>query len=305
MSKENRFFNFIVSIFLILISHSEASWAQQSPIWRQQAQAVAPNVLIYTAPDFDSEVVKMISPGRFYWITEKPEGPFYKIRLSKTEIGYVPDTELNIKGKGAFQPKPFAEDEPDEDLVEGENQKPKKSTAKKKKQPRDEEESDYSTGQNYFGVSLVNYQENTLGGVQVGDVVAFNYKRLPWQSDETAFGLGLIAWDVMAAFSAPAYYEKKTGKDASGFILWGGMQAQNFSPINSLAQFRYGMGPFVKFSSFTVQTAPKNYSLQDLTLGIALEGALQLTLMSWGLDVGLRYNWDKTPYGALTLGVLF
>lgn len=295
-----------IQIVFVMLLAGEFTWAQKkaAPVWKQQAQALQPGVEIYVSPNFDSEVVQLISPGKYYWITEKPVGPFYTIRLSQNQIGYVPDTELEIKGKGAFQPKPFAGDEEE---LESPKEEVVKKTEKisRKKTNRDEESEDYSAGQNYFGVSLVNYHENTLGAVQVGDLFALSYKRLPWQTDETAFGMGLLAWDAMFAFSAPAYYEKKTGRSASGWVVWGGLQAQNFSPINSMSQFRYGMGPFVKYSSFSVDSALKKYSLQDLTLGLALEGAFQLTWLDWGLDIGLRYNWDKTPYGSLSIGVLF
>ena len=101
------------------------------------------------------------------------------------------------------------------------------------------------------------------------------------------------------------YYQKKTGLPAKGYVVWGGVQFQNYSSITVYNQLRYGLGGFMKYSNFDVQTSLKKYSLQDATVGVTLEAALQFVFASFGFDLGLHYYWDKNPYGVLSVGVLF
>ncbi len=324
MVSKSKIFAFFVLCFFILGAETFAQVnrnASRSAVptthqtkWKHQAQAAQPEVYIYSQPSFDAPILRTIDPGVYYWITEKPEGPFYTIRLAKDAsgkevIGYVPDTELDILGKGVFQPRPFRDDETEidesSDLRDNKSKAKNRTVRQKTRAQPEPEEDDTRTGKHFFGASLVNYHENTLGGVQVGDLMALHYKRLDWQTDEEAYGLGYVGWDVMLALSAPDYYQQKTGRAASGFLTWVGVQAQNFNPLNSNTQVRYGMGPFLKYSNFQAQSALRDYSLQDLTLGVALEGAIELVWLSWGLDFGLRYNWDKSPYGQISFGVLF
>lgn len=294
----------ILSVCLIFTRPFLAYPQSSQKIWTQQAQAGSEEVDVYTQADFDSEVITIIKPGKFYWISEKPEGPFYKIRIAPNKIGYVPDTELEIKGRGAFQTKSFEEDSSDESTAQ------KKQKMKKSKKPTfdddgDDEESENAGKNHLLSFNLINYHEDTLGGIQVGDLWAVNYKNLAWGASEADYGMGGLSWDIMAAFDAPEYYTKKTGFDASGTILWGGVQFQNYSGVTTYNQLRYGLGPFLKYSQFNVQTSLKKYSLQDATIGVTLEAAFQFIWTSVGIDLGLRYYWDKTPYGVVSAGVLF
>jgi hypothetical protein len=267
-------------------------------IWSQQAQAIVESTIVYSQADFDSEVLRTIEPGTYYWISAKPEGPFYKILLAPNKYGYVPDTELDIKGRGPFQPKKFTLDETDETQS-------KKSAKKKSSEDDDEASEDDGALSHLLSMNLVNYHEDTLGGVQVGDLWALKYQNLGWGAAESDYGLGGLSWDVMAATSAPSYYQKKTGLPAKGFIFWGGLQFQNYSSITVYNQLRYGLGGFFKYSNFEVETSLKKYSLQDVTVGVSLEAALQFVFTSFGIDLGLQYYWDKNSYGVLSVGVLF
>lgn len=291
-----------LNVFIMLMALMPMQSFSQSTqkTWTQQAQAGSEEVDVYLEADFDSEVIKVIKPGKFYWITTKPQGPFYKILIAPNQVGYVPDTELDIKGLGAFQPKNF---DPDAD-EDANTQKTKKS---KKPPPKDRPiDVNEETGKNHLlAMTLVNYHEETLGGIQVGDLWAINYKNLAWGAAEADYGMGGLSWDIMAAFDAPEYYNKKTGFDASGMVLWGGVQFQNYSVAGGYSQIRYGLGPFLKYSQFAVQTSLKKYSLQDATVGVTLEAAFQFVWTSYGVDLGLRYYWDKTPYGVLSFGILF
>lgn len=260
----------------------------------KKAQAAEENVEIYSDASFDSKVMDIIQPGVTYPISEKPVGPFYKIKLKNGNIGYVPDTQLDIEGVGKFTPKPYLGDE--------EESSSNKKSKNQMLEPEDEEaDEDEKLSFHALTLQLINYHEDTLGGVQVGDLLAIGYRRFPELYDYASS----FSWDVAAAFNAPKYYEDKTGKSASGFGLWSGFQILNITPFGSDMTLRYGAGPFAKLTQFNVETVNKKYSLQDLTVGVTLEGGMIFHFNALSIDLGLRYYWDKNSYGSIGLGVLF
>lgn len=278
--------------FLVISIFSVSVWAEK------KAQVLSPDVDVYSAADFDSEVIDTIQPGVKYQISNKPKGPFYLIRLKNGKIGYVPDTELDIEGEGPFQPKPFKslDNETDEKST-------KKIKSKKNTPPEDEDEDPEAENMTFHEVSLqlINYHEDTLGGTQIGDLYAVGYRHLPLEGD---YGSG-FSWDVTAAFNAPAYYKELTGQSASGFAFWSGFQIVNISDIGPNTTLHYGAGPFAKFTQFEVRSSTRGYSLQDLTVGVSLDAGLIFHFAPLSFDLGLKYFLDKKSYGALTLGVLF
>jgi hypothetical protein len=266
----------------------------------KKAQAANPAVEIYSQDNFDSEVVQTIDPGEYYTISNKPKGPFYQIRLKDGKIGYVADTDLEIKGEGAFKPKAFSNDDEEKDVV-----KNKSKNKKSKKSSDDDEEEDNPDEEkmSFHGITLqlINYHEETLGGLQIGDMYAVGYKHLPMLNEYSSS----FAWDVAAAFKAPAYYQELTGQPATGFAIWSGFQIVNISPLGSNTTLHYGAGPFLKLTQFEVKSATKGYTLQDLTVGLSLDAGLIFHFENFSLDANLRYYWDKKSYGALGLAVLF
>ncbi len=282
---------YIFSISILVLSSS--AWAQK------KAQAANPQVEIYSAADFDSEVIEVIEPGVSYLISNKPKGPFYQIKLKNGKIGYVPDTEIEINGEGAFKPKPFKNSNEDQDQT-GKIKNKKKKTESEKFQ--DEEDID-SEKMSFHAITLqlINYHEETLGGVQIGDLYAIGYRHLPLLDDFASS----FSWDVAAAFNAPAYYHELTGQAARGFSLWSGFQVVNISALGSNTTLHYGAGPFAKYTQFEVKSQTRGYSLQDLTIGVTIDAGLIFHFEFVSLDLGLRYYWDKKSYGALCMGVLF
>jgi hypothetical protein len=263
----------------------------------KKAQAAEPQVDIYSSADFDSEIIETIVPGQYYSISNKPKGPFYQIRLKSGKIGYVPDTELEIQGEGAFKEKPFADDVEERSTLKNKNKNQKKIDAE---EDSDDPDTD-KISLHGITIQLINYHEDTLGGTQVGDLYAMGYKYLPTLSEFSSS----YAWDVAAAFKAPSYYQDLTGQSASGFALWSGFQILNISPISSNMTVHYGAGPFLKYTQFDVKSNVKNYSLQDLTVGVTVDIGLIFHFEILSVDLGLKYYWDKKSYGAMFVGILF
>ncbi len=267
----------------------------------RKAQAVRPDVEIYSTASFDAKIIHYIKPGDFYYISNKTFGPFYKIKVSDKILGYVADTELNIQGVGVIQDKPFVDD-PE---VEGKNKK-----KKKEKDPEDfyndeddEDENVIKTSYNGLILHLINYHETTMGGSQVGDLYGIGYRYIPFLSDFSAS----IAWDITAAYGAPAYYKDNLNADTKGLTVWSGAQVVNISIVDPNKTLRYGIGAFLKYANYnvTAKATDKTYSLQELTFGVSLEGGFIFHFNPVSIDLGLRYYWERESYGGLSLGLLF
>ncbi len=279
-------------LILVFIFFSFEVFAQKN----KKAQAANPEVDIYMAADFDSEIIETIRPGTLYTISSKPKGAFYQIKLKSGQIGYVPDTELEIEGEGVFQPKDF-----DSDLDT--KLKKNKKNVKIQDEEESEEEDPDSEKLSYHGMTLqlINYHEETLGGTQVGDLYAIGYRNYPQLNDYASS----FAWGLSAAFRAPAYYQQLTERPASGFAFWSDFQVINVTALGSNSTVHYGAGPFLKLTQFTVSSPTRGYTLQDITVGLFFELGLIFHFDQLSYDLNLRYYWDKKSYGAIGFGVLF
>lgn len=253
---------------------------------------------VYAQPDFDGSVIGQVDPDETFLVSKKQYGPFYKVKFKDGTIGYIPDTELNIEGKGTVKEQPFKGDDID------------KKNPKLAKQQDDEENAEDDTENpniNYKGVtfSIINFRENTMGGNQIADLAAYGFRFQPMQGN---YQSGL-AYDLMVATKAPDYYAEKTGAKTSGAVFWGSAGISNVSALNSNTSLRYGAGPFLRYSYFTVKDATlrpqSNYNLQDLTAGLDFQAGVMLHSRYVTIDLGLRYFWDKEGYGGFGVGFLF
>ncbi len=291
------------SAYFSEINSVSAQSTQSVKIKPRRAQAVRQDVEIYQQSSFDSEIISTINPGKYYLISKKTYGPFYKIKLSEKVIGYVADTELDIEGIGPLKEKAFLDDQ-DLDQKQIANTKINKNDqARIKEIEEDSESEDPDAKTNYHGfiLGLVNYHEKTMSQTQIADLYSFGYRYIPYLSDFAAS----VSWDANINFGLPAYYKDKLNASGSGVTLWLGTQLVNISPLDSKKTIRYGLGPFIKYSNYSVSVPNKVYTLQDITIGFLVEGGFIYHLGPVGIDFGLRYYWDKAPYGGLSLGFLF
>jgi hypothetical protein len=279
---------------ILIILFQLSVFAQSKPPQFRRAQVIRPEVEIYQSPSFDSDIIVTINPGKFYFISNKLYGPFYRIKLSSKVIGYVADTELDIEGQGRIKEKPFIDDSPQSKDFEA---KPFDS----------DDESDDSNdpygkqSYNQIVVHLVNYHENTMDQNLVADQWALGYRHIPFLSDFSAS----VSWDINLSWGVPRYYKDKLGVEGTGGTGWAGAQLVNITPLGASKTLRYGLGPFLKYSNYSIKTVNKNYSLQDLNMGFLFEGGFIYHIGPSGIDIGLRYYWEKTTYGGLSVGILF
>jgi len=278
-------------IFLTFIFCSSFALAQN------KARVLNADTDVYGTPDFDAAIIGQVDPEETFLISKKPYGPFFKVKFKDGTIGYIPDTDLNIEGMGTVKEQPF---KGDEDVK-------KKSKRSKQQDEENAEDDTENPNINYKGVtfSIINFRENTMGGNQIADLPAYGFRYQPMQGN---YQSGL-AYDFMVATKAPDYYADKTGAKTSGAVFWGSAGISNVSALNSNTSLRYGAGPFLRYSYFTIKDATlrpqSNYNLQDLTAGLDFQVGLMLHSRYVTIDLGLRYFWDKESYGGFGVGFLF
>ncbi len=275
------FFNLIIGLLI-----SQPTFAAQ------KAKVASPEVEIYSGADFDSEIIDVAKKGQTYMISDKPIGAFYKIKTKSGKIGYIPDYEVEIPGKGRTPPKDF-EDVMMGDLVD-ETKKEKQSKAQKKIEEEEDQEEEFE--KNYHGLTLqvINFHENTLGGVQVDDLTAIGYKSI---SD--------LSWEVIVAFKTPKYYTEKLNASVNGFNLWTDFGISNRVELTPRTLLRYGGAFFAHASQMKVKTATKNYDMQDISVGVIIEGGYLFKVYGSAVDLSLKYFFDRNSYGGLGVSLLF
>lgn len=300
---QQRFVSFILFfLFLLNLIYVQAQTVgkNQPQLALRKAQAVRPDVEIFQKPDFDSDIIQYIQPGKYYFISNSKKGPFFKIRIDSKTVGYIADSEVDIEGEGRIQATPFLDD-PEAQAASKSKRKTKKIDDEDEEYER--EEFDDVIQNSYHGIilSLINYREDTMGEEQVSDLYSIGYRYIPYLSDYTA----AISWDVNLSLGVPSYYKEKLNTSGSGFTAWSGVQFLNISVIDHSKTLRYGVGPFLKAASYHIQAADQGYNLQELTLGMALEGGFVYHTRYLSYDFGLRYYWEKQSYGAISFGFLF
>lgn len=256
----------------------------------QEAKIIGPEVPIYSAADFDSEVIDEVYAGEKYLISDKSHGAFYRIKLKSGKIGFIVDYELDIKGKGPLKPK---------DLDELFMEEAKASKSQKGFSSDDEEaeaEAEEVFGRSWSGLSLqlVNLHEETQGQTQIDDLYAVGYKKV---SD--------LSWGVVASFQVPDYYTNNSNNKASGVHLWGDLGYSNTLAYLGQTELRLAGSLFVHASFIKLETTTRTYNLDDITIGLALEGASLFKFRKWALDVGIKYYFDKVSYAGLVVSLLF
>lgn len=279
-------------VFIFLIGFG-VSWAQAA----QKAKIVSPEVEVYAESSFDADVLEVVNGGETYLISDKVYGPFYKIKLKSGRIGYIPDTEVEIPGKprlnnGETSDDPFLQDV---DITSKTKKNNKKSDSKKNMDAESDETDEDGFNYRGFTVQLINLHEDTLGGVQIDDVTALGYKTL---SDE-------ISWELMGAFKTPKYYSDKLNASVKAYNIWGDFGVTRDVPLRSNISARYGGALFSHFSWVNVETNTKKYDMQDLTVGLLLEGGFFVVFKKVTLDFSVKYFFDRNSYGGLGASILF
>lgn len=269
--------------FILCFSVGCSAWSVQ------KARIVEPEIEVYQAADFDSEILEVVREGENYLVSNKSYGPFYRIKLKDGRIGYIVDYALDIEGRGRVQARDF-------DQLELAEAKKKQSSESRARQQEIDDDEESFFGDTYQGpfVQLLNYHEKSFGGEQIANLYTVGYK-----------SVNQLAWSAMATLGAPAFYAEKTGGSASGFQLWGDIGISNTIANIQRNEIRLGVTLFAHLAAIKVNTPARSYDLHDVTAGLALEGSFFVKFDRHALDFSVKYFFDRASYAGFGLGVLF
>jgi hypothetical protein len=261
-----------------------------------KAIIVAEQAYIFKQPNFDAEVITILTPGKtIYYISRGKWGPFHKIRLSPTQNGYVLDSDVRkIK-----DPKDKSKNKNDEDRSADEA----KDKAKKKPRARS------MMGMRGWGpvLQVTDFAESTMGSVFHETMPFYGLK---FSGPNTFFeGATYTDADLLIHWGAPGYYSDATTNSASGWIIladvfWEMTQLQSKNVITY-----FGFGPMFRYShiSSTLQVGAQgvDYSLDDMVLGAAINVGTAARMGKYALRFDGKYYWEKQKYWALGLAFQF
>ena len=262
-------------------------------VWAaKKAKIVGDDFEVYMSGDFDSEVIDTVHEGEVYQVSDKPYGPFYRIKLKSGQIGYIVDYALDIEGRGPLKPKDLDEVELS-DLKKEIDQNRDKSS--QDQIDREQEEASLFSRNLSGPVALFyNYHENTMGSEQIGDLWALGYK-----------SVGLLSWSVAGSWQVPKYYTDPAGYSAHGVQLWADLGISNTVGQSGPTSFRVGANAMTHISIIQLETPARRYDMHDITIGGNLEFAVTVKIKRVAPDISLKYYFDKSQYAAVGFGLLF
>ena len=161
----------------------------------QLGTVVAEEAYIYLKPDFDANVIATAKRGETFQMSNKPQGPFYKIKMKNQSLGWI--SSVDIK-PGAINTRALIKKEKEE------NKKPLDSHTAEQKSFRNFGILRY---QGFF-VQSMDWKEKTLGKTRKEKLLFYGWN---WTGFDTLVeGPFYLDSRIMGSFQAPEYYEKIT-----------------------------------------------------------------------------------------------
>ncbi len=294
-------------LVLSLVTMAPLSFAQQqkstSGTPPHQVIILREGAEVFKDPNFDSEVIAQVPEGKkFFSSSKKFNGTFYRILIGKDLTGYIADSDakpLNQQGLASGSGP-------------GKNKAGKNIDSLTKREGKSAQGSDRRkafSGSNFVGISysMVDYKENTMGDHRRDQLAFIGFK----VSGPDLLVEGPMPTELNILFypGAPGYYEKVTGRAASGWVLLMDGIWQSYFPVSREAFGIYGFGPLFKFSKYNLGLVDKTtgstsyYSAEDMSLGLVFSVGAALRLGSVALRGEYSYYWEKEAYGAFSLSL--
>ncbi len=250
----------------------------------QKGTIISEEAYVFSAANFDSEVIAQPKPGEVYTISDTKNGAFYKIRLSNGKMGFISDAEVAPQ-KQVLKAQKIAKKKY---LEDSEKDKDEKDDAPKK----------------FWGptVQLVQFREDTMGAVRQAQLTCFGWQ---WQDENSQK-------EILGFFGVPQYYPDLTQNTATGALLFASYLFDQTYPQSPSLFFNFGFGPFLRLSQYqiTLKDDPtvgqsKAYTLQDVAAGGLFRGAVGTGGKRWMLRLEVRYYWELQRYTGFGLNYLW
>lgn len=280
-----------------------------------QVQVVRDQAEIFRDPHFDSEVIGQVPEGqKFFSSSKKFNNTFYKILISKGQLGYIADSDVrklwNDSEENKSQGKKSEETKLEQKKTEGKKtDKKNKSEGKTNKPKADEKKRKVFSNSNFVGISYssLEYKENTMGDHRRATIGFFGLK----VSGPDLLVDGPMPTELNILFypGAPNYYEQVTGKSASGWILIMDGIWQNYYPLSREAFGIFGFGPLFKFAKYNLGLQDRStgqtsyYASEDISLGMVFSVGGAIRVGSLALRGEYSYFWEKEAYGGFSFSL--
>lgn len=262
--------------------------------------------MVYSRPDFDSDVVATLSKGQKVRVNRAAVGGdmgrFYKLRV-QGQVGYIADIDVEVVGGAMPIAKAPATGTKKKTSAkrtkQGESQK-EADSAKNKKSPRRRQLPIYFS--RYVGVLIgqSGYRENISG---VDSNTTMSIYGLKVTGPDVLIDGPVIDFSVALHYGAPSYYDSLSTTKPAGFIML--TDALLLLPFmhgdNALAYL--GAGPLLALSNIQTTTAGTPRTLTSFNLGasFSLGGAVRFDKLALRLEA--KYFWEKQTYQALQAAI--
>jgi hypothetical protein len=273
------------TLFLISLFSAHVFAAQIGTVISEEA-------FIYLNSDFDAPVIATLKRGESFQMSNKPVGPFYKIRMKNNQLGWVSSIDVKagkVDLKSEIRKEKEDRNKPLDSHVD--EQKALKTYAILRHQG--------------FFVQSSDWKEKTLGKTRKDNLLFYGWN---WTGFNTLVdGPFYLDSRLMATFGAPGYYKKVTGVAAEGFILRAQASFVSANPIGENCLFHYGFGASTTYSRIkagVLEAGVKNsFTMEDLNMGIVIPMGLSYRIGPVSTQFFFQYYIEKTQTVGLSLGI--
>jgi hypothetical protein len=292
---------------------------------------------VYQEANLESKVLAELKIGGRFLVSKEKYGEFRRIKVRDRLFGFILDQEvitlrelnsllrLDAPRSQARTPHPkqaeaglslidppFSEAPPKKSapaLAQGRSLRPmsKETVRSEGNRPRDLEKPEVPyTLERFRGlkVSSLLFREETMG-LRPTDLI-------------TLLGLNFAGPRVTSEFytdfnlqfflGAPGYYQRGTGESARGFMFLPSFLLQSVNPQGRDVLLFYGLGPFLKYSSWQVSlprgSALKDeFDLTDISIGAVFNAGVGVRFDHFNIRLELQHYWERLHYSGLGLSV--
>ena len=249
-----------------------------------QGRIIVNSAMLYAAPDFSAPVIGRVARGQVFFMSQKPVGAFFKIRIKEGLYAFVSDSAI----QSMSAPVPEAR-------KDGKKQA-KQESKKEKPEPPKKKVSFENAKLTGISFDSVNFREDTMGIKPTAPIFFIGFRM-------TGPGLAMGSYaDIDVSYSpmAPKYYEQATGVGASGFVIIMDMILQSTSMQGPNTMTFLGFGPMFKYSKFNVGLdyggRRESYSMDNMSLGAVFDAGVGQRIGNFTLRIDMKYFWEKMQY---------
>lgn len=277
--------------FCVLVEAQNRPVKKRTPAAEQaestpQAQVIGDPAFIYKEANFDSEIIGTAVTGEVYNVSKGVKGSFRKLRLKPGVVGFVSTDDVKMLSGAAAK-----------------KIKSNEAQAEKKKSPkvRSVEWTKYRGP----ALQITNFAEDTLGALRTTPLYFFGAKVSGY--DTLLEGDIYTETNLLLEWGAPKYYGDVTRKSAEGWIIMADFLWQMVFPQSKYHMLFMGAGPLLRYAHFNAtirDTTGKDisYSMDDLTLGAAVNGGLAYQFGRYDVRLDVKYIWERQKYFAYGVG---